>query len=53
MTKMIIPFVDLAGQFRNLEGELTKAFLDIGRSGVYVMGEGSSLLRPKLPSIAV
>ncbi|MDE0784203.1 MAG: DegT/DnrJ/EryC1/StrS family aminotransferase [Planktomarina sp.] len=39
MTKMIIPFVDLAGQFRNLEGELTKAFLDIGRSGVYVMGE--------------
>ena len=39
MPKMIIPFVDLAGQFRNLEGELTKAFLDIGRSGVYIMGD--------------
>ncbi|MEZ7864734.1 MAG: DegT/DnrJ/EryC1/StrS family aminotransferase [Rhodospirillales bacterium] len=39
MTKMTIPFVDLAGQFRNLEGELTKAFIDIGRSGVYIMGE--------------
>ena len=39
MTKMTIPFVDLAGQFRNLEGELTKAFLDIGRSGVYIMGD--------------
>ena len=36
---MTIPFVDLAGQFRNLEGELTKAFLDIGRSGVYIMGD--------------
>ena len=39
MTEMTIPFVDLAGQFRNLEGELTKAFLDIGRSGVYIMGD--------------
>ena len=39
MPRMEIPFVDLAGQFRNLEGELTKAFLDIGRSGVYIMGD--------------
>jgi dTDP-4-amino-4,6-dideoxygalactose transaminase len=39
MTKMTIPFVDLAGQFRNIESELTTAFLDIGRSGVYIMGE--------------
>ena len=39
MTKMTIPFVDLAGQFRNIERELTTAFLDVGRSGVYVMGE--------------
>jgi len=39
MTNMDIPFVDLAGQFRNLEGELTKAFIDVGRSGFYIMGE--------------
>ena len=39
MIKMTIPFVDLARQFRNIESELTKAFLDIGRSGVYIMGE--------------
>lgn len=39
MTKMTIPFVDMASQFRNLEGELTKAFIDIGRSGVYIMGD--------------
>jgi dTDP-4-amino-4,6-dideoxygalactose transaminase len=39
MTDMDIPFVDLAGQFRNLEGELIKAFLDVGRSGVYIMGD--------------
>jgi len=39
MTKMTIPFVDMASQFRNLESELTKAFIDIGRSGVYVMGD--------------
>ena len=39
MNKMKIPFVDMASQFRNLEGELTKAFIDIGRSGIYIMGE--------------
>ena len=39
MTKMIIPFVDIASQFRNLEKELTQAFIDIGRSGVYIMGD--------------
>lgn len=39
MTDMVIPFVNLAGQFLNLEEELTKAFLDIGRSGVYIMGD--------------
>lgn len=39
MPKMTIPFVDLAGQFRNLEDKLTKAFLDIGRSGIYIMGD--------------
>jgi len=36
---MQIPFVDLARQFRSLEPELTRAFLDVGRSGVYIMGE--------------
>ena len=36
---MTIPFVDMASQFRNLESELTKAFIDVGRSGVYVMGD--------------
>ncbi len=35
---MNIPFVDLARQFRSLEPELTKAFLDVGRSGGYIMG---------------
>jgi dTDP-4-amino-4,6-dideoxygalactose transaminase len=37
--KMQIPFVDLARQFRSIEPELTKAFLDVGRSGVYIMGD--------------
>ena len=39
MTKITIPFVDMASQFRNLEAELTKAFIDTGRSGVYIMGD--------------
>jgi dTDP-4-amino-4,6-dideoxygalactose transaminase len=34
-----IPFVDLTRQFRGIESELTQAFLDIGRSGIYIMGE--------------
>jgi dTDP-4-amino-4,6-dideoxygalactose transaminase len=36
---MQIQFVDLARQFRSLEPELTQAFVDVGRSGVYIMGE--------------
>ena len=39
MNNMDVPFVKLASQFRNLESELTKAFLDVGRSGVYIMGD--------------
>src|SRR4051794_18341889 len=34
-----IPFVDLARQFRALEPELTQAFQEVGRSGMYVMGD--------------
>jgi dTDP-4-amino-4,6-dideoxygalactose transaminase len=37
--KMTIPFVDLARQFRSLEAELTEVFQDVGRSGIYIMGE--------------
>jgi dTDP-4-amino-4,6-dideoxygalactose transaminase len=36
---MNIPFVDLARQFRGIESELTQTFLDVGRSGSYIMGE--------------
>ncbi|RXZ33715.1 DegT/DnrJ/EryC1/StrS family aminotransferase [Oxalobacteraceae bacterium CAVE-383] len=36
--KINIPFVDLARQFRNLETELSKTFVDVGRSGGYIMG---------------
>ena len=36
--KIIVPFVDLARQFRSIEAELTQAFLDVGRSGGYIMG---------------
>lgn len=36
---MNIPFVDLARQFKSIESELTQAFLDVGRSGSYIMGE--------------
>jgi dTDP-4-amino-4,6-dideoxygalactose transaminase len=36
---MKVPFVDLTRQFRNLESELTKAFVDVGRSGAYILGE--------------
>jgi dTDP-4-amino-4,6-dideoxygalactose transaminase len=34
-----IPFVDLARQFRGIEPELNKVFLEVGRSGNYIMGE--------------
>ncbi|RFB71072.1 MULTISPECIES: DegT/DnrJ/EryC1/StrS family aminotransferase [unclassified Herbaspirillum] len=36
--KIVVPFVDLARQFRGIEAELTQAFLDVGRSGGYIMG---------------
>ena len=39
MANTNIPFVDLARQFRGIESELTQAFLDVGRSGIYIMGE--------------
>lgn len=39
MLEMNVPFVDLARQFRGLESELTDAFLKVGRSGVYIMGD--------------
>jgi dTDP-4-amino-4,6-dideoxygalactose transaminase len=39
MVNMNIPFVDLARQFRSIESELSKTFLDIGHSGNYIMGE--------------
>ena len=39
MANMNVPFVDLAGQFKSIETELTQAFLDVGRSGTYIMGE--------------
>lgn len=39
MAKMNIPFVDLGRQFRSLEGELGEAFMNVGRSGIYIMGE--------------
>lgn len=34
-----IPFVSLTRQFQALEVELTQVFLDVGRSGVYILGE--------------
>ena len=37
--KKVIPFVDLARQFRSIESELNHAFLEVGRSGGYIMGE--------------
>ena len=39
LEKKEVPFVDLARQFRSIESELTQALLDVGRSGVYIMGE--------------
>lgn len=39
MNDMNIPFVDLARQFRDIEAELSQTFLDVGRSGIYIMGE--------------
>lgn len=35
---IVVPFVDLARQFRSIEAELAQAFLDVGRSGGYIMG---------------
>lgn len=34
-----VPFVDLARQFRSLEPELTRAFQEVGRSGMYILGD--------------
>ncbi|EIJ48587.1 hypothetical protein GWL_06210 [Herbaspirillum sp. GW103] len=34
-----VPFVDLARQFRSIESELSQAFVDVGRSGSYIMGQ--------------
>jgi dTDP-4-amino-4,6-dideoxygalactose transaminase len=39
MADMRVPFVNLGLQFTNLESELTKAFVDIGRSGQYILGD--------------
>lgn len=36
---MQIPFVNLAKQFIGVENELVQNFIDIGRSGGYIMGE--------------
>jgi dTDP-4-amino-4,6-dideoxygalactose transaminase len=36
---LTVPFVNLAAQFRDLEGELTEAFLRVGRSGQYILGD--------------
>jgi dTDP-4-amino-4,6-dideoxygalactose transaminase len=37
--RRFIPFVDLARQFRPLEDEFVRALRDIGRSGIYILGE--------------
>lgn len=34
-----VPFVDLARQFRALESDLTDAFREVGRSGIYILGD--------------
>jgi len=39
MHKMKVPFVDLTRQFRSLENELAEAFLRVGRSGSYILGD--------------
>jgi len=39
ISKFSIPFVDLTRQFKNIESELLDEFIEVGRSGVYVLGE--------------
>lgn len=39
MSNISIPFVDLSRQFRSLETELLEAFIEVGRSGVYILGD--------------
>ena len=39
MAEMKVPFVNLGLQFVNLELDLTDAFLSIGRSGQYILGD--------------
>lgn len=48
MVRPNIPFVDLGRQFQSLETELTAAFLDIGKSGVYIMGEKLELFESQV-----
>lgn len=39
MTSAInVPFVDLSRQFRSLEAPLVQAFVEVGNSGVYILG---------------
>lgn len=45
-----VPFVDLSRQFRALEKELTQAFLDVGRSGIYIMGDRLESFEKKMAS---
>jgi dTDP-4-amino-4,6-dideoxygalactose transaminase len=47
---MNIPFVNLSLQFQSLESELVAAFREIGRSGVYIMGDQLSQFEAEIAS---
>ena len=45
---MNIPFVDLARQFSSLKPELLDAFSEVGKSGIYVLGERLNSFEKKM-----
>ena len=43
-----IPFVNLSLQFKNLENELNQVFLEVGRSGNYILGDSVNQFEKKI-----
>lgn len=48
---MRVPFVDLSRHFRSIEAELASVFVEVGRSGGYILGERVECFERKLADL--